>query len=93
MLTFSANADIISDMKTFTVRDLDRQPSRVLAACDEEGMVEIRCRDGRSYTLQARRRNGKIPCLPDFAARLAKIFPKPIGAPQTRLVDKLLAGE
>ncbi len=42
---------MMSDMKTFTVRDLDREPSRVLKACDAEGQVRIRTRSGKAYTL------------------------------------------
>jgi len=58
-----------------------------------EGAVQIRRRDGRSYTLEANRAAGRISDLPDFAARVAKIFPKRISTAQTKLVDKLLAGE
>jgi hypothetical protein len=42
-------SDILSDMKTFTVRELDRQPAVVLDACDKEGVVRIRRRNGRSW--------------------------------------------
>lgn len=38
--------------QSFTVRDLNRQPARVLAACDRHGAVRIRTRDGRSYCLR-----------------------------------------
>ena len=85
---------MMSDMKTFTVRDLDRAPSSVLAACDREGEVRIRCRDGRTYRLapeaQARR---VISALPDFAARRSKLFPKRLTSRQARLVDQMLRGE
>jgi hypothetical protein len=40
-LTASSNADIMPDMKTFTVRDLDREPSVVLDAADRHGAVRI----------------------------------------------------
>src|SRR5262245_8716327 len=36
-LDFAANADIMSDMKTFTVRELDREPATVLDAADKDG--------------------------------------------------------
>jgi len=85
---------MMSDMKTFTVRDLDRAPAAVLAACDREGEVRIRCRDGRTYRLapeaEARR---AITALPDFAARRRKLFPKPLTQEQTRMVDQMLRGE
>lgn len=51
-LTKKANADMMSDMKTFTVRELDREPSRILDTCDAEGAVQIRRRDGRVYMMQ-----------------------------------------
>jgi hypothetical protein len=38
---------------TFTVRDLNRQPAHILRACDEQGSVRIRTRDGRTYALRA----------------------------------------
>ena len=82
----------MSDVKTFTVRELDRAPSRVLDACDHEGAVRIQRRDGRAYTMRADRPS-RMTEVPDFAARLAKIFPKPLNAAQTRVFDKLLAGE
>jgi hypothetical protein len=37
---------------SFSVRDLNRQPAKVLAACDLHGAVRIRTRDGRSYSLK-----------------------------------------
>ena len=84
-------------MKTFTVRDLDRQPAKVLQACDEEGAVGIRRRDGRSYRLLADAGPGRMRLPPDFAQRhlrrTARLFPEAITAAQTRLADKLIAGE
>jgi hypothetical protein len=38
--------------QSFTLRDLNRQPAKVLAACDLHGTVRIRTRDGRSYSLK-----------------------------------------
>jgi hypothetical protein len=79
-------------MKTFTVRELDRQPGVVLNACDREGAVQIRRRNGRTYTLSSDTTD-HITWLPDFRARLAALFPKPIPASVSRAVDKLIAGE
>lgn len=96
-LPFPMTSDILSDMKTFTVRDLDRQPAVVLDACDKEGAVRIRRRNGRSYRLQAEAPPDRMRLPSDFAsrhlARVARTFPKPIPDKQTRMVDKLLAGE
>ncbi len=92
-LTFYANADILSDMKTFTVRQLDRETAMVLAAVKKEGIVRIKSRDGQTYRLQPEARSSRITALPDFHARIKRIFPKPIPRAQARLFDKLLAGE
>jgi hypothetical protein len=85
---------MMSDMKTFTVRELDREPGAVLDAADREGAVRIKRRDGRTYCIQpVGGGSAKIAALPDFAARRKAIFPKRIPAAQVRLVDKLVAGE
>ncbi len=84
----------MSDMKTFTVRDLDREPAAVLDAADRDGAVRIKRRDGRTYSIQPVGAGpAKITALPDFAARRRAIFSRPIPAAQVRLVDKLIAGE
>jgi hypothetical protein len=87
------NADKMSAMKTFTVRELDREPAAVLKACDREGAVRIRSRNGRTYTMRPDAGPDRITALPDFRARMAKIFPKALTPKQTRRADKLLAGE
>ena len=87
------NADKMSAMKTFTVRELDREPAAVLNACDREGAVRIRLRNGRTYTIRPDAGPDRITAVPDFRARIAKIFPKSLTLEQTRRVDKLLAGE
>ncbi len=87
----------MSDMKTFTVRDLDRQPGVVLNACDKEGEVRIRRRNGRQYTLRAEEPSpGKVPWRKlalEHRTRVRRIFPEALPSRQTRLVDRLLAGE
>lgn len=80
-------------MRTFTVRQLDREPATVLDAADKEGVVRVKRRDGRAYSVQPETRPVRITELPDFRARIKKIFPKPIPKSQARLFDKLLAGE
>jgi hypothetical protein len=83
----------MSAMKTFTVRELDREPAVVLEACDREGAVKIRRRNGRTYTMRPDTGPDRITALPDFKARTSKIFPKALTREQTRRADKLLAGE
>ena len=92
-LDFSMNADIMSDMKMFTVRQLDREPAAVLDAADKEGVVRIKRRDGRVYSLQPEKIEKRITSVPDFRARARKIFPRPIPASQVAVVDRLIAGE
>ena len=80
-------------MKTFTVRELDREPAAVLDACDREGAVRIRRRGGQTYTLRPDAGPDRITALPDFRSRIASLFPKALAPEQTRSADKLLAGE
>lgn len=75
----------MSDMKTFTVRELDREPATVLNACDREGAVKIGRRDGRSYTIRPDSWSDRILAVPDFRARLARIFQKRLTSAQARL--------
>ena len=86
-------SDIKSDMKTFTVREMHREAAAVLKACDRDGAVRIRHRDGRVYMLKPEVAPLRMQNLPNFRERVAKIFPKRIPAKQMRLVDKLIAGE
>ncbi len=84
----------MSDVKTFTVRQLDRETAKVMEACDTYGSVRIKRRDGRTYTLEAEKKKTLMGSLPDFAARRRKIFGrKVISEKQAALADKLLAGE
>jgi hypothetical protein len=87
-------ADMMSDMKTFTVRDLDRRPGAVLAACDAHGEARIRSRDGRTYLIKPEpaTRNA-ITSLPDFAARRKRLFRQPLARAFARKFDQALAGE
>jgi hypothetical protein len=84
----------MSDMKTFTIRDLDREPSSVLDAADRDGAVRVKRRDGRTYSVRPEgNAAAKMLSLPDFAGRRRAIFDKSIPARQVRRVDKLIAGE
>ena len=87
------NADTLSDMKTFTVRDLDRQPGAVLDACEKEGAVLIRRRDGRAYKVSPHIATGKRIALPDFRARMKATGIKPASFKQAKQLDKMIAGE
>ena len=84
---------MMSDMKTFTVRELDRQPAAVLDACERDGSARVRRRDGRTYRIEPEHKLQVIGELPDFAARRRRIFRKPFSAEQAARFDKLVAGE
>jgi hypothetical protein len=81
-------------MKTFTVRDLDRKPGAVLDACDKEGAVRIRRRDGRRYTVRPEDGGGrKVPWQKLYAehrARMKRIFPEPIPEGQLQELGELI---
>ncbi len=83
----------MSDMKTFTVRQLDRETARVMEACDTYGAVKIKRRDGRIYTLEAEDKKEFKFNPPDIMARLKTYCPRKVGKKQAAFVDKLLAGE
>lgn len=87
------NADMMSDMKTFTVRELDRSPSVVLDAAEAEGAVLVKRRDGRAYRIAPESALPKVRSLPDFDARRRRLGVPKIPAAQSRLVDCWLAGE
>jgi hypothetical protein len=76
-LTICSESDILSDVKTFNVRELSRSTAKVLAACELDGGVIIRYEDGRQFELMPRRppRDGSQPS-PDFAKRTRTIFGK-----------------
>jgi hypothetical protein len=87
-------------MKTFTVRELDRQPAVVLDTCDKEGAVRIRRRNSHTYTLrpdepkptkdsaEARQR-----WLDEHFAWLERTYPKPLKptAAQLEGMNRLIA--
>jgi len=90
----------MSDMKTFTVRDLDRRPASVLNTCDKEGAVRIRRRNGHSYTVRLEQPSSarvsakdRARWLEEHLAWRKRMFSERIASDQTALVDRLLAGE
>lgn len=84
----------MSDMKVFTVRDLDREPSTVLDAADRGGVVRVKRRDGRTYSVcPETHAPTAITSIPNLAERRKAIFKKSIHSADVRRVDKLIAGE
>jgi hypothetical protein len=77
-LTCLAKAEKLSFLKTFTMTKFARDASAVLDECGKSGEVKIRRRNGKTYTVQPDTPPDKMRNLPDFAARMKKIFPEPI---------------
>jgi len=51
-LDSGAMSDIDVGVETFTVRELDRTPAKVLAAADRDGVARVRQRNGRVYAIR-----------------------------------------
>ena len=86
-------------MKTFTVRELDRETSRVLKTCDAEGVVRICGRNGRAYTVRPEPVSAKMMSLSDWLKerrrRTRELFKgtPPMTKKQLREFDRLIASE
>lgn len=79
-------------MKTFTARELGRNTASVLAACEEDGEVTIRRRDGRSYLLQPCAAEGAVSEIPDIEERLREAGLPAVSAASAETVDQLISG-
>lgn len=85
---------MMSDMKTFTVRDLDRSPSLVLEASKADGRARIRERGGQTYLIIPEAAPEKrITALPPFSARRRKLAKSTLPSSMAQQLDKALAGE
>ena len=90
----------MSDMKAFTVRDLDRTPAKVLAAADRDGLARVRSRDGRLYVLRpekivSRKETNWAAFARARRTGLKTLFPDGpvLSSPQSRVFDRLLASD
>ena len=93
----------MSDMSTktavFTVRDLNRQPAKVLAAVRKFGSAEVRTRGGEAFVFSpkpAPRPKQAKPAFPDFKARWKRLralglVPPP--ASENERINRIIAGE
>ena len=85
---------MMSDMKTFTVRDLDRSPSTVLEASKADGRARIRARGGQTYLVIPEAPPEKpMNGLPDFKKRRQRLFTGVVSAAMTEQLDKAIGGE
>lgn len=92
----------MSDMSTtasFTLRDLNRQPAKILAAVRKFGSAEIRTRAGEVFTMvpkaerSSRRRTKEFP---DFEARwqhMRELGHQPPSASENERLNRIIAGE
>ena len=71
---------------------MDRQPRELIDACEREGAVRIRLRNGRSYRLTPETKGTGRP-LPDFKARMKAAGMKRLNEKQTERLFKMIAGE
>lgn len=85
---------MISDMKTFTVRDLDRSPATVLEASRVDGKVRVRERGGQTYIITPERApDRRITHVPDLAGRRDALLGRPLPQAVVDKLDRAIAGE
>lgn len=90
---------MMSDMETFTIRDLDRTPRKVLEACESAGVVQIRTREGKAYEIRPVLETTALSAeeiakwRAGHASWLEEVFGEGIPTSQCDTVDRLLAGE
>jgi hypothetical protein len=90
-----------SAARSFTLRDPNRQPAKVLAACDLQGTVRIHTRDGRSYTLRSELPEAsKTAQVDSLIARRQQLRQRlraagfvPPSAAEIERINRLIAGE
>jgi hypothetical protein len=83
----------------FTVRDLNRQPAKVLDAVRKFGSAEIHARSGEVFTVAVKDEGpakGSAVELPDFEAhwkRLRELGLVPPPAAENDRINRIIAGE
>lgn len=91
----------MSDDKTavFTLRDLNRQPAKVLEAVRKFGRADIRTRSGEMFSFIPKVEKRKKPArrdFPDFDARwkrLRELGLVPPPASENERINRIIAGE
>ena len=84
---------------TFTLRDLNRQPAKILEAVRKFGMVEVRTRSGEVFTItpkaeMASKRRAKT--YPNFEARWKRMRELGLVPPpdsENERINRIIAGE
>jgi hypothetical protein len=84
----------------FTLRDLNRQPSKVLAAARKFGSAEVRTRAGETFILAAKKEKKRKTASRGIRARFEALWKKqielgciPPPASENGRIDRIIAGE
>jgi hypothetical protein len=89
----------LSPNAVFTLRDLNRQPAKVLEAVRKFGSAEVRTRSGEVFTMSAQPKPADRAAarrFPDFTARwkkLRELGHVPPTTSQNERIDRIIAGE
>jgi antitoxin (DNA-binding transcriptional repressor) of toxin-antitoxin stability system len=89
----------MSDMSTvnsYTVRDLNRQPAKILAAVRKFGSVEVRTRSGEVFTIAPkaeRRKKSFSKGFQDLWARQRELGLVPPAEEENERINRIIAGE
>ncbi|MGH7946362.1 MAG: hypothetical protein ACREH8_22575 [Opitutaceae bacterium] len=82
---------------SFTARDLNRQPAKVLDAARKFGAVEIQTRRGETFVFslkqEKKRKAGNLPDFADLWRRLRVAGNVPARASDNERIDRTIAGE
>ena len=88
-----------SDIAVFTLRDLNRQPAKVLEAVRKHGRADIRTRSGEMFSFIPKVEKRKRPVrkgFPDFEARWKKLRELGLVPPppsENERINRIIAGE
>ncbi len=86
----------MSTVTTFTLRDLNRQPAKILAAVRKFGSVEVRTRNGEIFTIAPKEERRKKSFSKHFQALWAKQRALGLVPPtedENERINRIIAGE
>ena len=90
----------MSAVTTFTVRDLNRQPAKILAAVRKFGSVEVRTRDGEIFTIAPKAEKKTKRRAKGISAKFEALWAKqralglvPPSEAENERINRIIAGE
>ncbi|MEK0449432.1 MAG: hypothetical protein RL088_1700 [Verrucomicrobiota bacterium] len=86
----------MSTVTTFTVRDLNRQPAKILAAVRKFGCAEVRTRNGEVFTIEPKIERKKKKFDKGFKAlwaRQRELGLVPPSEEENERINRIIAGE